>query len=149
MNPRHGGYSAGSRCNTIRGATEGILFPRNIRKDMRFSVYRKAFCRTLPLQFVREGPTPDNVPAYWYTLADDIFETPDRNPDNACYCRPEVAPCLPRGLSDLTPCYYGTPSNYPRLEWGNFSIRATLLNHHFFKIFVCFFFTERKTFVKH
>lgn len=106
--PRSAG--AGTRCNTIRGATEGILFPRNIRKDMSFSVYRKAFCRTLPLQFVREGPTDDNVPAYWYTLGEDVFETPDRNPDNGCYCRPEVARCLPRGLSDLTPCYYDIPA---------------------------------------
>ncbi|XP_034234473.1 scavenger receptor class B member 1-like [Thrips palmi] len=106
----HDSATVGTRCNTIRGATEGILFPRNIRKDMRFSVYRKAFCRTLPLQFVREGPTPDHVPAYWYTLGDDIFETADVNPDNSCYCRPEVAPCLPRGLSDLTPCYYDIPA---------------------------------------
>ncbi|XP_052121454.1 scavenger receptor class B member 1-like [Frankliniella occidentalis] len=103
-------HSASSRCNTIRGATEGILFPPNMRHDMRFAVYRKAFCRTLPLQFVREGPTPDQVPAYWYTLRDDIFETADVNPDNDCYCRPRVAPCLPRGLSDLTPCYYDIPA---------------------------------------
>ncbi|KAK3907484.1 Scavenger receptor class B member 1 [Frankliniella fusca] len=103
-------YSSSSRCNTIRGATEGILFPPNMRPDMSFSVYRKAFCRTLPLQFVREGPTPDQVPAYWYTLRDDAFETADVNPDNNCYCRPSVAPCLPRGLSDLTPCYYDIPA---------------------------------------
>lgn len=122
FSPRSAG--AGTRCNTIRGATEGILFPRNIRKDMRFSVYRKAFCRTLPLQFVREGPTKDQVPAYWYTLGDDIFETPDVNPDNSCYCRPEVAPCLPRGLSDLTPCYYGKPV---RTSWQAMSSRPKVL----------------------
>lgn len=71
-----------------------------------FRVFRKAFCRTLPIKF-KEEVTRDGLPGYLYTLADDFAEPPDRNSDNECYCR-KMKTCMKRGLCNLTPCYYGT-----------------------------------------
>lgn len=52
------------------------------------------------------GVFKNGVPAFWYKLPDDVFETPDKNPAQACYCNPKERKCLPKGLSDITPCYY-------------------------------------------
>jgi hypothetical protein len=71
-----------------------------------FLIYRKAFCRFLPVVFSRSGVTQEGFPAYWFHLPDNVFDSPDKNPDNECYCRPRVAPCLLSGLADITPCYY-------------------------------------------
>lgn len=72
-----------------------------------FRVFRKAFCRTLPIIFRKEVVTESGLPGYLYTLADDFADPPDQNPDNLCYCR-KMKTCLKKGLSDLTPCYYST-----------------------------------------
>lgn len=51
----HWGFNSSSKsnkpCNTLRGAYDGILFPRNISKSEVFNFYRKAFCRTLPIKY--------------------------------------------------------------------------------------------------
>lgn len=95
-------------CNTIQGATEGIIFPSHLDKHVMFRVYRKAFCRTLPIIFKKEVFTESGLPGYLYTLTDDFADTPDQNPDNECYCR-KMKTCLKKGLSNVTPCYYNMP----------------------------------------
>ena len=77
-----------------------------------FLIYRKSFCRVLPLVFSRSGVTNEGFPAYWFHLPDNVFDSPERNPENACYCRPNVAPCLLSGLADLTPCYYSKLTSF-------------------------------------
>jgi len=96
-------------CNMVQGASEGVIFPPSLRPDVHVLVYRKPFCRTLPLRYVRSGltPWPHKLPAFWYTLGEEAFERAEKNPENSCFCQPEIAPCLPKGLGDLTPCYYG------------------------------------------
>lgn len=84
-----------------------VLFHRRMRSNDTFLVYRKAFCRAVPFVFSRNGVTNDGFSAHWFRVPDNVFDSPDRNPENACYCRPDVAPCLLSGLTDLTPCYYG------------------------------------------
>ncbi|KAJ9584706.1 hypothetical protein L9F63_020952, partial [Diploptera punctata] len=74
-----------------------------------FVVYRKAFCRLLPMEYADKGVTKDGFPVFWFRFPDNVFDSPDKNPENSCYCRPEVAPCLLSGLADITPCYYSIP----------------------------------------
>jgi len=93
-------------CNRIQGSTDGIVFPSHIDKRVIFRVFRKAFCRPLPIVFKKEVWL-DGIPGYLYTLADNFADLPDQNPDNECFCRREKS-CLRKGLSDLTPCYYST-----------------------------------------
>lgn len=94
-------------CNRIRGATEGTLFPSNLDKSAVFRVFRKAFCRALPIVFKNEVTTSSGLTGWEYTLSDNFLDPPDMNPENECYCR-KMKKCLRKGLSDLTPCYYST-----------------------------------------
>ncbi|PNF20583.1 hypothetical protein B7P43_G04867 [Cryptotermes secundus] len=102
-------WTGGTHCSSLKGVSEGVLYPKPMTSNDTFLIYRKAFCRFLPVVFSRSGVTNEGFPAYWFNLPDNVFDSPDKNPDNACYCRPEVAPCLLSGLADITPCYYSIP----------------------------------------
>ncbi|XP_062536111.1 scavenger receptor class B member 1 isoform X2 [Armigeres subalbatus] len=93
-------------CNTLQGSYDGTVFPRNISKTEIFKVYRKAFCRTLPIAFEREG-MHDGIKAYWFSIQENAFESSLEDPYTACYCR--NGHCLPKGLGDLSPCWYNIP----------------------------------------
>ncbi|KAL0130667.1 hypothetical protein PUN28_002352 [Cardiocondyla obscurior] len=95
-------------CNTLQGSTEGIVFPSFLDKRATFRVFRKAFCRPLPITFRKEVWADNGLPGYLYTLRNDFADPPDLNPDNECYCR-KMKTCLKKGLSDVTPCYYNIP----------------------------------------
>ncbi|KAG5347598.1 SCRB1 protein, partial [Acromyrmex charruanus] len=98
-----------TKCNMLQGATEGIVFPPNMDKSAIFRVYRKAFCRPLPIMFRKEIWTDNGLPGYLYTLTDDFASPSDQNPDNECFCR-KMKTCLKKGLSSITPCYYNIPA---------------------------------------
>ncbi|XP_021917896.1 scavenger receptor class B member 1-like [Zootermopsis nevadensis] len=102
-------WTGGTGCSSLKGVREGVLYPRRLNPNDTFLIYRKAFCRVLPMVFSRSVATDQGFPAYWFRLPDNVFDSPDRNPENACYCRPDVAPCLLSGLADITPCYYSIP----------------------------------------
>ncbi|XP_055628673.1 protein croquemort [Toxorhynchites rutilus septentrionalis] len=93
-------------CNTLQGSYDGTVFPRNISKTEVFKVYRKAFCRTLPIAFEREG-VHDGIKAYWFSIQSNAFESSTDDPYTSCYCR--NGQCLPKGLGDLSPCWYNIP----------------------------------------
>ncbi|EDS25865.1 cd36 antigen [Culex quinquefasciatus] len=93
-------------CNTLQGAYDGTVFPRNISKTEIFKVYRKAFCRTLPIAFEREGEH-DGIKAYWFAIQENAFESSLDDPSTSCYCR--NGKCLPKGLGDISPCWYNIP----------------------------------------
>jgi hypothetical protein len=90
-------------CNTLRGGYDGTLFPQNISKTEVFKVYRKAFCRTLPIIYSKQGYV-DGLEAYWFSLADDAFDSDENDPSSSCYCLKNK--CLKKGLGNMTPCYY-------------------------------------------
>ncbi|KAH0951798.1 hypothetical protein HN011_007991 [Eciton burchellii] len=95
-------------CNMIQGATEGIVYPSYLNKQAVFRVFRKAFCRALPIRF-RKEVLYDGIPGYFYSLTDDFADPPDQNPDNKCYCY-KSGNCLKKGLINVTPCYYNIPA---------------------------------------
>jgi len=65
--------SSQNACNTLRGAYEGVVFPKNISKSENFKLYRRAFCRKLPIRYSHSG-TQYGIEAYWFSLADDAFD---------------------------------------------------------------------------
>ncbi|XP_029040309.1 scavenger receptor class B member 1 [Osmia bicornis bicornis] len=95
-------------CNRVKGTTEGELFPANLDEHATFRVYRKAFCRAIPIVFKEKVWVESGLEGYLYTVASDFLDPPDLNPINECYCRNRK--CLKRGLSDMTPCYYSIPA---------------------------------------
>lgn len=75
-----------------------------MKKNETFKVYRKAFCRTLPIRFSHSGEH-NGIEAYWFTLADNAFDDSDVDPASKCYCN-RGKKCMKRGLGNITPCYY-------------------------------------------
>ncbi|XP_076233540.1 scavenger receptor class B member 1 [Calliopsis andreniformis] len=102
-------YPENTICNTIKGTTEGELFPTNLDEHATFRVFRKAFCRAIPIVFQKKVITESGLEGFLYSMPDDFLDPPDMNPDNACYCRNKKK-CLKKGLSDMTPCYYNIPA---------------------------------------
>lgn len=90
----------------LEGAYDGTLFPPGLKEDMTFRVYRKFFCRTMPIVFDSRGKTEDGFDVFHYKVKDDFLFPKEENPDNECYCK-DKNHCLPAGLGDATPCYYG------------------------------------------
>lgn len=92
-----------TQCNSLKGAYDGTLFPQNISKNEEFRVYRKAFCRTLTIQFDHAGEK-DGLEAYYFKLADNAFDSQVDDPNSNCFCIDNK--CLKKGLGNITPCYY-------------------------------------------
>lgn len=118
-------------CNNIVGASDGTKYGADIQEDEILYLYHRALCRTLPLVRYRKfiftrrisidysnlnrnlmqkqsgPPTYSNqyLPTVPYKLLDDVFESGETNEKNKCYCR--NGRCLPTGLIDLSPCFYG------------------------------------------
>lgn len=90
-------------CNTLRGTYDGTLFPQNISQNEEFRVYRKAFCRTLPIRFDHAGEI-DGLQAYYFELAENAFDSDIDDPTSSCFC--SKGKCLKKGLGNITPCYY-------------------------------------------
>ncbi|XP_055381260.1 scavenger receptor class B member 1 [Condylostylus longicornis] len=110
-----------SECNTLAGTYDGTLFPRNITEGETFRIYRKTFCRTLPIVYSHPGEV-DGVEAYFFKLADNAFDSNIDDPQSSCFCRRGV--CLRKGLGNITPCYYNIPAavSFPHFYNGDPSL---------------------------
>ncbi|KAJ6637985.1 Scavenger receptor class B member 1 [Pseudolycoriella hygida] len=104
--------SKNTMCNTLSGTYDGTLFPQNISQNEEFRVYRKAFCRTLPIRFDHAGEM-DGLQAYYFELAENAFDSEIDDPSSSCFC--SNGKCLKKGLGNITPCYYNIPTavSYP------------------------------------
>lgn len=99
-------YWPDSPCNNIR-ASEGSFFPpRKYTHSDVVHVYDKDLCRIIPLHF--RGMTSRNgIEAGIYTPPEDIFDLPERQPDNKCYCGENDNTCPAKGLQNIAPCQFG------------------------------------------
>ncbi|XP_054726969.1 scavenger receptor class B member 1 [Anastrepha obliqua] len=93
-------------CNTLRGTYDGTLFPRNIHKGETFRVYRKAFCRSLPIQY-SHPETVNGFKGYKFKLKENAFDSDLGDEETSCYCKNRR--CLKKGLGNIAPCYYNIP----------------------------------------
>ncbi|XP_046980078.1 scavenger receptor class B member 1 [Schistocerca americana] len=95
-------------CNSI-SASEGSFFPpRYFTGADVVHVYDKDLCRVLPLRFTHMT-AKDGIEAGYYVPPDDVFEAPDKKPDNRCFCPASDGSCPPRGLQNISPCQYSAP----------------------------------------
>ncbi|EFA05669.1 scavenger receptor protein [Tribolium castaneum] len=100
-----------AECNDISAATDGTLFsPRLVRNKRPIQFYLKEMCRPLPLHFKEEVKILNGkIPAYRYTLPENVFDTPERTPSNQCYCDLDLGECPLQGVFNATPCTFGAP----------------------------------------
>ncbi|PNF27495.1 hypothetical protein B7P43_G04284 [Cryptotermes secundus] len=102
-------YWPDSPCNNIR-ASEGSFFPpRKYTHSDVVHVYDKDLCRIIPLHF-RGMTTKNGIEAGIYTPPEDIFDLPERQPDNKCYCGENDKTCPAKGLQNIAPCQFGAPA---------------------------------------
>lgn len=94
-------------CSVLQGTYDGTLFPKRFKKEDKFFVYRKAFCRKLAIHYAEQGKL-NGIDVYWFKLADNAFDDKPDDPDTICYCNKEKT-CPKRGLGNITPCYYSKP----------------------------------------
>ena len=94
-------------CNRINGS-DGSIFPPHITRNDTLYVYDKDMCRLLPLRYLRDIVTDANVHGYRFTPPENVFASPDKNPDNECFC-PSESPCAPNGLFNVSFCQYDSP----------------------------------------
>lgn len=95
------------KCLLIQGAFEGTLFPRKMKRNVNLKLFRKAFCRPVELEYVKDDYTPLGFKTLKYTLPKNIFATPEENQNNICYCH--NGQCPGRGLQPIAACYYDIP----------------------------------------
>ncbi|XP_062123737.1 lysosome membrane protein 2 [Drosophila sulfurigaster albostrigata] len=96
----------GTRCNRIWGSHDATLFPRDMNEEDEFFIYRRTFCRRLPLKFVRTLKFWGQD-AFEYTMEPHIFDSELGNVNSSCFCKNNQ--CLRRGVGNVAPCYYNMP----------------------------------------
>ncbi|XP_018561595.1 scavenger receptor class B member 1-like [Anoplophora glabripennis] len=95
------------KCQLVEGAFDGTIFPKHLKKDFAPTIFRKAFCRPVEMEFVEESTTAQGFRSYNYKLKDNMFASPEENPSNECYCF--NGKCPAKGLQTIAPCYYDIP----------------------------------------
>jgi hypothetical protein len=90
------------QCNaSLKGSSEGALYPALSTKDTVLWYWRKTLCRPVPLHFDEELVC-DGLKAYKYVLRYDVYDRLKNKADD-CYRGDN----LPSGLSDLSKCFFG------------------------------------------
>lgn len=79
-------------------------------------------CRRLPMVFEKEVRLlNDKIPAYRYVVPFKVFDRPEIEPENQCYCNMDSGDCPPQGVFNSTPCAMGAPAfiSFPHFYRGD------------------------------
>ncbi|XP_050297215.1 scavenger receptor class B member 1-like [Anthonomus grandis grandis] len=101
------------KCNLVEGAFDGTIFPRDLPQNTTLTLFRKAFCRPVPLQYLRDTVGKEGFRQYEYKLADNMF---DVTKENECFCFRNK--CI-KGFQSIAPCYYGIPITLSQPHYFN------------------------------
>ncbi|XP_019871825.1 scavenger receptor class B member 1 isoform X2 [Aethina tumida] len=114
------------QCNSLHGS-DGSIFPPHMTKNTTVHVYDKDLCRLLPLVFDEEVVGSNDVPAFRMTPPKNVFDNPEDNPENDCYC-PHGPPCAPSGFFNVSLCQYDSPIllSFPHFYLANDSYRTAV-----------------------
>lgn len=81
-----------------------IFPPDTISRKKPVQVYYKYLCRNFPMIYEKEVKFPNGT-AYKYVLPENVFDSPESNAENQCFC--EAGTCPPQGLLNSTLCADG------------------------------------------
>ncbi|XP_031630052.1 lysosome membrane protein 2 isoform X2 [Contarinia nasturtii] len=107
-------------CNRVDG-TDGSQFPPHLLdKTHTLEVFIKAFCRKFPMVYDSEVSLFNGVPAYRYIAPRNVFDNPDKNPENSCYCDIGSGQCAPSGVFNATLCFSAPIyTSFPHFLYGD------------------------------
>ncbi|KDR20475.1 Scavenger receptor class B member 1 [Zootermopsis nevadensis] len=100
------GYWSNMTCDSVKLATEGVLYHQEVSKEDKLHFFRKNLCRVTPLYFANETVNL-GMSTYRYVLPLDTFHRP-KDGSHDCYTLPGDKP-HPDGLSEISPCFYDFP----------------------------------------
>lgn len=95
-------------CNRIDGSDATMFPPHLLAQRAELQVFLQVLCRKVPLRFEKEVTILNNIDVFRYRTPMDVFDDPEKNPENQCYCH-NTARCLPSGVINATKCYNGAP----------------------------------------
>ncbi|XP_023158609.1 scavenger receptor class B member 1 isoform X2 [Ceratitis capitata] len=109
----------GEHCSNIELASDGTKFKSFIQPNETIKFFRKSMCRPINLYRTGEPQTHGSLTGYKYVFEENAFDNGATNEANKCFCR--KGKCQPRGLIDVTDCYYGFPISlsYPHFMHGD------------------------------
>lgn len=65
----------------------------------------------------------NGVPAWRYKAPTNVFDSPDKNPENECYCDVSSGSCPPSGVFNATLCFDAPIfSSFPHFLYGDESL---------------------------
>ncbi|XP_046403666.1 scavenger receptor class B member 1-like isoform X2 [Ischnura elegans] len=120
-------YEACKTRDSVVGTYDGILYPQNLGRDSLISVYRDAFCRPMVLEYLKDVTIGRDLPALRFQPLPGFLNS--SHPENSCLCKKDKDKCLPDGLSDMSPCYFGIPIavSFPHMYRTHPKLREDIL----------------------
>lgn len=92
-----------TKCHLVEGAFDGTIYPKNLRVNQTLKIFRKAFCRPVPMVFVQDTVGKEGFRQFEYKLSDNMFDVSE---ENKCFCYKKQ--CM-KGFQNIAPCYYDIP----------------------------------------
>ncbi|XP_033110376.1 lysosome membrane protein 2-like isoform X2 [Anneissia japonica] len=93
--------------NMLNG-TDGSLNPPFLKKDQKLWLFSSDICRSAYLILDKQYKYK-NIKLYRYVVPPELYANVSVNPDNAGFCTPTVANCLPGGLLNGSNCQQNAP----------------------------------------
>ncbi|XP_026483392.2 scavenger receptor class B member 1-like isoform X1 [Vanessa tameamea] len=121
-------YWGSPECNSIE-ASDGTIFPPSLLdRNSTLYVFYPNLCRRLPFKFIKEVEVGDGIKLMRYGMPEDVFDDPDNNPTNQCYCQIDSGECPPRGIINVTECAMGAPAfaSFPHFHRGDDILRTQI-----------------------
>nr|XP_032525629.1 lysosome membrane protein 2-like [Danaus plexippus plexippus] len=103
-------------------SSDGTIFPPSLlNKKTRLFVFNSNMCRRLPFDYLKDVEMEQGIRLMRYVMPSNVFDDPQSNPDNQCYCDVDSGTCPPRGIINVTACSMGAPlvASFPHFYRGD------------------------------
>jgi len=110
--PNWGLWREGSECDKAQGSY-GFFFKPNLQKTDTIHLYRKDFCRAIPMQFKEEIQDEEQYGGllfYRFSPSSKLLDAPsEENSESRCFCKGGSCRGVPSGTFNISLCSYGAP----------------------------------------
>ncbi|XP_063898703.1 scavenger receptor class B member 1 [Helicoverpa armigera] len=125
----HLSFWGSTECNSIEASDGSIFPPSQLDRNRTLHVFYPNLCRRLPFQYEKTVEISDGIELYRYRMPLDVFDDPEHNPENQCYCEIDTATCPPRGVINVTDCTMGAPAlvSFPHFYLADPKLREDVI----------------------
>lgn len=133
----HLSFWGNPECNSIE-SSDGTIFPPSIlNKKEPIYIYFSNLCRRVPFIYDSEIETDDGVTLLRYKMPLNVFDDPDHNPFNQCFCDIATGHCPPRGIANVSACVMGAPAlaSFPHFYLGDKRLAEEIEGLHPYNVY--------------